>query len=86
MKQVLGDIEKGRLEFRDDLEDIHINIEEALRAKIGDVAGKAHTARSRNDQVALDLRMYIRNQSRLIMRDLMAVAGTLVAKVKIHST
>ena len=80
LTQVLGDIEKGRLEFRDDLEDIHINIEEALRAKIGDIAGKAHTARSRNDQVALDLRMYIRNQSRLIMRDLMAVAGRLIAK------
>ncbi len=80
LRQVLGDIEKGRFEFRDDLEDIHINIEEALRAKIGDLAGKAHTARSRNDQVALDLRMYIRNQSRLIMRDLMAVAERLIAK------
>jgi argininosuccinate lyase len=80
LRQVLGDIEKGRFEFRDDLEDIHINIEDALRAKIGDLAGKAHTARSRNDQVALDLRMYIRNQSRLIMRDLMAVAERLIAK------
>jgi len=80
LRQVLGDIEKGRFEFRDDLEDIHINIEDALRAKIGDLAGKAHTARSRNDQVALDLRMYIRNQSRLIMKDLMAVAERLIAK------
>ncbi len=80
LRQVLGDIEKGRFEFRDDLEDIHINIEDALRAKIGDLAGKAHTARSRNDQVALDLRMYIRNQSRVIMRDLMAVAERLIAK------
>jgi len=80
LTQVLGDIENGRLEFRDDLEDIHINIEDALRAKIGDIAGKAHTARSRNDQVALDLRMYIRNQSRLIMRDLIAVAARLIAK------
>ncbi len=80
LRQVLDDIEKGQFEFRDDLEDIHINIEEALRDKVGDLAGKAHTARSRNDQVALDLRMYIRDQSRLIMRDLLAVADKLIDK------
>jgi argininosuccinate lyase len=80
LQAVLSDIERGRLEFRDDLEDIHINIEEALRAKVGDVAGKAHTARSRNDQVALDLRVYIRNQCRVIMGALMALAAELIRK------
>jgi len=80
LRSVLSDIEKGTLEFRDDLEDIHINIEEAVREKVGDVAGKIHTARSRNDQVALDLRMYIRNQCSLIMKDLMALAESLIHK------
>ena len=80
LRSVLSDIEQGRFEFRDDLEDIHINIEEALRTKVGDVAGKAHTARSRNDQVALDLRMFIRNQCRAVMGDLMALAEELIHK------
>jgi len=80
LRAVLTDIEQGQFEFRDDLEDIHINIEEALRAKVGDVAGKAHTARSRNDQVALDLRMFIRSQCRAVMGDLMALAEELIRK------
>jgi len=80
LRSVLDDIERGRFEFRDDLEDIHINIEEALRAKVGDVAGKVHTARSRNDQVALDLRMYIRNQCRFVISDLLGLSDTVVRK------
>ena len=80
LRAVQLDIEEGRVEFRDDLEDIHINIEEALRAKVGAVAGKAHTARSRNDQVALDLRMFVRNQCRAVMGDLMALAEALIRK------
>ena len=52
------EIEKGEFSFRTELEDIHMNIEARLFDKIGEVAGKLHTARSRNDQVALDLRLY----------------------------
>jgi argininosuccinate lyase len=52
------EIEKGEFPFRTELEDIHMNIEARLFDKIGEVAGKLHTARSRNDQVALDLRLY----------------------------
>ena len=52
------EIEKGKFPFRTELEDIHMNIEARLFDKIGEVAGKLHTARSRNDQVALDLRLY----------------------------
>jgi argininosuccinate lyase len=66
LKEVLADIEAGQFVFSDELEDVHINIESALREKIGDVAGKLHTARSRNDQVALDLRLYVRDESRTI--------------------
>jgi argininosuccinate lyase len=52
------EIEQGKFQFKAELEDIHMNIEARLTEKIGDVAGKLHTARSRNDQVALDLRLF----------------------------
>ena len=54
------EIEQGKLAFKLELEDIHMNIESRLFEKIGDVAGKLHTARSRNDQVALDLRLFVK--------------------------
>ena len=52
------EIETGQFQFKEELEDIHMNIEARLTEKIGDIAGKLHTARSRNDQVAVDLRLY----------------------------
>jgi argininosuccinate lyase len=52
------EIEEGEFEFRDELEDIHMNIEARLIEKIGDVGGKLHTGRSRNDQIALDMRLF----------------------------
>ncbi len=58
LKEVLSDIENGLVEFSVEAEDIHMNVEQILTAKIGTVAKKLHTARSRNDQVALDLRMF----------------------------
>ena len=54
------EIEQGKFQFQLELEDIHMNIESRLFKKIGDVAGKLHTARSRNDQVALDLRLFVK--------------------------
>jgi len=62
LKEVLEDIEGGRAEFSVEAEDIHMNVEQLLTEKIGTVAKKLHTARSRNDQVALDVRMYLRDQ------------------------
>jgi len=67
LKEIARDIEKGRFRFREDLEDIHMNIETALIAKIGAVGEKLHTARSRNDQVALDLRLYMREETKEIL-------------------
>jgi len=61
LNQVAKEIEKGDFEFRSDLEDIHMNIENRLKEIIGDVAGKLHTARSRNDQVATDYRLWVRD-------------------------
>ncbi|MCL4459354.1 MAG: argininosuccinate lyase [Chloroflexi bacterium] len=60
LHEILGEIEGGRLQFCLDLEDIHLTIEARLQEKIGDLAGKLHTARSRNDQIALDLCLYLR--------------------------
>src|SRR5208282_1034045 len=60
LKEIYLEIEEGRFRFSPELEDIHMNIESALIRKIGDSGGMLHTARSRNDQVALDLRLYVR--------------------------
>ncbi len=60
LEAIRADIEAGRFEFRADREDIHLNIEAALAERIGEAAGRLHTARSRNDQVATDLRLFVR--------------------------
>jgi len=59
---VLSEIEGGRFTFREDLEDIHMNVEARLKELIGEPAGRLHTARSRNDQVATDFRLWVRDQ------------------------
>ncbi len=59
---VLSEIEGGNFPFRTDLEDIHMNVEQRLKDLIGTPAGRLHTARSRNDQVALDFRLWVREQ------------------------
>ncbi len=62
LEEIGGEIARGEFVFRRDLEDIHMNIENRLREKIGDAAGRLHTARSRNDQVALDFRLWVKEQ------------------------
>ena len=59
---ILEDLESGKLAFDMECEDIHMFVEQELTARLGDVGKKLHTARSRNDQVALDIRMYLRQQ------------------------
>lgn len=62
LKEIKKEIESGKFEFKEEFEDIHMSIETRLHEKIGPVAGKLHTARSRNDQVALDLRLYVKKK------------------------
>ena len=62
LKGILGDIENGTIEFSQDYEDIHMNVEHILTERIGDAGKRLHTARSRNDQVALDLRLYVKKE------------------------
>ena len=62
LEQILQDLDSGKLQFDMSCEDIHMFVEQVLTERIGDVGKKLHTARSRNDQVALDIRMYLREQ------------------------
>ena len=64
LKAILSDIEAGQVEFSLENEDIHMNIETMLTQRIGDTGKRLHTARSRNDQVAVDFRLYVKKRSR----------------------
>ena len=78
LKQIKKEIESGKFPFREEFEDIHLNIEKRLIEKIGDVGGKIHTARSRNDQVALDMRLYLRGEINEIITLIKAISERLV--------
>ena len=82
LKQILRECDEGRFEFSVRLEDIHMNIESRLREIIGPVAGKLHTARSRNDQVCLDIRLYLRKEVEDIVGELNNLCKALVAIAK----
>jgi argininosuccinate lyase len=62
LREIGGEIAAGKFRFKTELEDIHMNIEAELTKRIGDAGAKLHTARSRNDQVALDIRLYLRDE------------------------
>ncbi|GBE04067.1 argininosuccinate lyase [bacterium BMS3Abin09] len=68
LNEIAKEIESGKFRFKESLEDVHMNIEHALIKKIGPVGGKVHTARSRNDQVSLDLRLYLRDEINAILK------------------
>ena len=76
LKDILSDIESGKLEITDEYEDIHTFMEATLIERIGDAGKKLHTGRSRNDQVALDMRLYTRDEVKNVdeeVRELMEV-------------
>lgn len=62
LQQILVELQAGQIPFRTDLEDIHLHIESALTERLGDLGRKLHTGRSRNDQVATDLKLYVRGE------------------------
>ncbi len=76
--EILTDIENGKVEFTIDAEDIHMNIETILISRIGDVGKRLHTGRSRNDQVALDIRLYLRDESEALEDMLKELLKTLL--------
>ena len=76
--EIKGEIESGSFPWREELEDIHMNIERRLYDKIGSCAGKLHTARSRNDQVCLDMRLYLREASEHTMAKVALLQNSLL--------
>ena len=82
LQGILSDLESGALEFDFGCEDIHMFVEQVLTQRLGDVGKKLHTARSRNDQVALDLRMYLKDQIDEITALVKDVLGAIVAQAE----
>ena len=86
LQGILAEIEAGKVEFTADNEDIHMNVEALLTARIGDAGKRLHTARSRNDQVALDFRMYVREQIPVIVGQLLELETVLCRQAKQYQT
>ena len=85
LKEILADIEAGKIEFSTDAEDIHMNIETILTERIGDAGKRLHTARSRNDQVALDIRMYLLTEVAEVKKRIIALLAAISEKAKLHT-
>jgi argininosuccinate lyase len=85
LKQILAEIESGSFTFSRALEDIHMNIEARLAELIGPTAGRLHTARSRNDQVATDFRLYVRDTIDHLAAQITELMAVLVDKAATHA-
>ena len=84
LKEILADIQAGKIEFSEDNEDIHMNIETFLTQRLGAAGKRLHTGRSRNDQVALDFRMYVRNEIPVIIGMLIELEEVLTRQAQLH--
>ncbi len=82
LKQLLIDLEAGRLDFSPELEDVHTNVEHILTERVGDAGKRLHTARSRNDQVATDFRMFVRDAMLEIVTLLLDVQSELLDRAE----
>ncbi|MDE3061105.1 MAG: argininosuccinate lyase, partial [Pseudomonadota bacterium] len=85
LQGILKDIEAGKFELKESLEDIHMNIEAALKERIGEAAGRLHTARSRNDQVATDVRLYVRDALDTLEAALKGLQQALLRRAEEHA-
>ena len=85
LDQIMGEIESGQFTFSRSLEDVHMNIEARLKDLIGAPAGRLHTARSRNDQVALDFRLYVRDRIDELDAALKELQLALARKAEAHA-
>jgi argininosuccinate lyase len=84
LNEVLSEIESGQFRFDDSMEDVHLAIEARLTQKIGAVGGKLHTGRSRNDQVATDVRLYVRRSIEELVASIRAVQLSLLNQADRH--
>ena len=85
LKQIESEIESGKFEFSRKLEDIHMNVESRLATLIGPAAGRLHTARSRNDQVALDFRLWVKDELRKTEKALTGLIAAFLDKAEQHA-
>jgi argininosuccinate lyase len=85
LDQVAAEIEGGTFKFSRSLEDVHMNVESRLKELIGAPAGRLHTARSRNDQVATDFRLFVRDSADAIIRAIADLQIVLVKKAEAHA-
>jgi argininosuccinate lyase len=85
LKQIESEIESGKFEFSRKLEDIHMNVESRLATLIGPAAGRLHTARSRNDQVALDFRLWVKAELQKTEKALSGLIGAFLDKAEQHA-
>ncbi len=85
LKNILSDIEAGKIEFLIDAEDIHMNIEKILTDRIGVAGKRLHTGRSRNDQVALDIRMYLMDETEIVEEMLVHALNVFVDLASEHT-
>ncbi len=82
LAEILGDLESGALAFDPAAEDIHMFVEQVLTQRLGEVGKKLHTARSRNDQVALDLRLYLRDEINTILSLIYGLMAVLIRQAE----
>ncbi len=82
LEEIQKEIEQGKFQWKKELEDVHMNIEKALIEKIGDIGGKLHTGRSRNDQVITAFRLYLKEETQNIIQLLRDLKKTLLEKAK----
>ena len=78
LEEIRGEIERGDFPWKPELEDIHMNVEARLREKIGPAAGRLHTARSRNDQIAVDERLYVKEVIQQAVQGIRSLQGALL--------
>ena len=86
LQGILDDLDSGALAFDMDCEDIHMFVEQVLTQRIGDTGKKLHTARSRNDQVALDIRMYLRDEAEELVEGIRGLLAAILRQAKTHKS
>jgi len=86
LRDILAGIEAGEIEFTADNEDIHMNVEALLTERVGEAGKRLHTARSRNDQVAVDLRLYLRREIGTIIGQILDLQRAIIEQAKKHQS
>ncbi len=86
LEDILSELDSGALQFDMTCEDIHMFVEQELTKRLGDVGKRLHTARSRNDQVALDIRMYLRDEAAEICSEIKELIASILLQAKEHKS